>query len=107
MDDVPVVDGVAALVLRHRLTASHRCDRRGAEGAFEPVIKDAHTQAMANQPRWHGVKYQDEAARGRHRDHLLLEVGCMALREVPERGTLQIDIGPFSWAMPALLREGS
>lgn len=49
MDDVPVIDDMSALALRHWPPALQRHDRRDAEEAFEPVLEDAHTQAMANQ----------------------------------------------------------
>src|SRR5262245_35671543 len=63
------------------------------EEAFESVVEDAHAKAMTNQPRRHGVEYapQNEAARGRHRDHLLLKVGCTPPWQVSELGALQLD----------------
>lgn len=49
MDDVPVIHDMTALALGHRPTAPQRHDRRDAKEAFEPVVEDAHTQAMADQ----------------------------------------------------------
>ena len=77
MDDMAVVDDVAALALRHRLAAPQRGNRRRAEEAFEPVVVNADPQAMADQARRHGVEHapQEEAATGRDGDELFLEVG--------------------------------
>lgn len=70
VDHVPVVDDVAALVVRRRLAAPQCGHRRGAEKAFKPVVEDARTRMMADQPRWHGIEHapQDEAARSPRRD---------------------------------------
>ena len=64
-DDVPVVHHVSALVVRDGAAAPQGRHRRHAEEAFEPVVEDAHAQAMPDQSRGHGVEHapQDEAAR--------------------------------------------
>ena len=63
MDDVPVVDHLAALALRHRLAAPECDDVRRAEEAFEPIIVDAHPQTVADEARGHSAEYapEDEA----------------------------------------------
>ena len=80
MDDVPIIDNMAALIVRYRLAALQRDDWCGAQKTFEPIIKDAHTQAMTDQPRRYGIEYapQDEPARGSDRDDLFLKIGSAA-----------------------------
>lgn len=46
MDDVPVVDEMSAASFRDGTTAPQASDGRGAEEAFEPIVEDAHAQAM-------------------------------------------------------------
>ena len=90
---MPVVDDVSALAVREGTTPSERGDGRDAEEAFEPIVEDADAQAMPDQSRGHGVEHapQDEATRRRHWDHLLLEVGCTALRQGTQRRPFQCD----------------
>lgn len=77
VDDMAVVDDMAALAFRHGPAAPQRGDQHGAEEAIEPVVTDAHPRAMADQPRRHGVEHapQDEAAAGCGSNELFLEVG--------------------------------
>ena len=49
MNDVPIINDMPALAVRHRPTTSQRHDRRDAEEAFEPIVEDAHTETMTNQ----------------------------------------------------------
>ena len=46
MDDVPIIDNMAALIVRYRLAALQRDDWCGAQKTFKPIIKEAYTQAM-------------------------------------------------------------
>ena len=80
MDDVAVVDDVPALAESHALgrnpAAPQRQHQAAAEKAVQPVIIQAHPQAMADQPRGHGVEHalQHEGGAARDGDHRLLEV---------------------------------
>ncbi len=50
-DDMPVVDHMSALAVRDGAAAPQGRHRRHAEEAFEPVVEDAHAQAVPDQPR--------------------------------------------------------
>ena len=49
MNDVPIIDNMAALIVRYSLAALQRDDWCGAQKTFKPIIKDAYTQAMTDQ----------------------------------------------------------
>ena len=57
VDDVPVIDDVAVLAVGVRAAAAQRHQRRRAEKAFEPVVVEAHAQAMADQARGHRIEH--------------------------------------------------
>jgi hypothetical protein len=50
MDDVPIIDNMAPFIVRYSLAALQRDDWCGAQKTFKPIIKDAYTQAMTDQP---------------------------------------------------------
>lgn len=84
VDDVMVVNDMGALAAGlGRLAPAQRQDRRAAEEAFQPVIEEAHAQAVTDQAGRHGVEYlpQDEAAARHHPDGCFLVIGCAPLRQ--------------------------
>ena len=52
-----VIDDMAVLAAGMRSTAAHRHQRCRAEKAFEPIVVEAHSQAMADQPRRHRIEH--------------------------------------------------
>jgi hypothetical protein len=71
LSDCAASFGQIALTPGRRSSASSSSTRAvsidlcAAQEAFEPVVEDAHAQAMADQPRRHGVEHapQNESAR--------------------------------------------
>ena len=52
-----MIDNMATLIVRYSLAALQRDDWCGARKTFEPIIKDAHTQPMTDQPWRHSIEY--------------------------------------------------
>ena len=98
-----IIDDVAAFVGGRLPPAPQRHHRRRAEEAVEPVVVEMHAQAMADQPRGRRVEHptQDEAAAGRDRDDLLLEVGRAPLGQVVQSGALHLDPLAVVCVLPA------
>ena len=93
VDDVVVIDHMAALDVGHGPSSAQAGHRRGSEEAFEPVVEDANPQAVTDQPRRHGVEHapQREAARRGHGDRLFLVIRGATLGQRRQRGLLQRD----------------
>ena len=52
-----VIDHMAMLAAGMRPAAAQRHQRRRAKKAFEPIVVQAHAQAMANQARGHRIEH--------------------------------------------------
>ena len=82
VDDVPIVDHVAVFALQTGPAAYQRKHARAADEQLHPIIEEARSRTVADQPRWHGVEdfSQDKAARSTHIYQLLLVVGGAIVR---------------------------
>ena len=103
VNDVPVIDDVAALAAGVRAAARQRHQRRRAEKAFEPIVVETHPQAMADQPGRHRVEHllEAEAAAGRDRDDGLLVIGRPVHRQGLQGRALEIEALAVARVAPA------
>ena len=79
------------------------CSGFYTQEAFEPVIVEAHAQAMPDQPRGCGVEHavQHEAAAARDCHGLVFEVRCSPLGQLVEARHLQLDPAAVVRILPA------
>jgi hypothetical protein len=103
VDDVTVVDDMGALVMIGRATATQREQPGSTEKALQPVVVEAHAQAMADEPRGDRVEHlaQREAAARGHCHDRLFAIGGALWRPRPERRTLDLDQLAPSRIVPA------
>lgn len=88
-----MVDDLIMLAARVGATSRQRQQMRAADEDVEAIVKQTHTQPMADRAGGHGVEdfAQCEAAGARHGDDHLLEVGCAALGKCLQMRALDID----------------
>ena len=94
VDDVAIINDVSMLATgRLRPAAGEAEHVAGAEEALEPVIVEAHAQALTDQPGRHGIEHlaQDEAAGGCDLNEAFLVVDGAVDRQVLESSTFDID----------------
>jgi hypothetical protein len=93
VNDVAVIDDVAALAAGMRPAAAQRYQRRGAEKAFKPIVVKTHAQAVADQARGHRIEnlLEAEAAGRGNDDDRLLVIGRPARRQFFQGRTLEIE----------------
>jgi hypothetical protein len=85
---------MAVLALAARPSTGQRQDRGGAEEAVQTVVEEPDPQAMADQPRGHGIKdlAQREATGGGDADDGFLIIAGPIEGERPERAAFGLDL---------------
>ena len=93
VNDVAVIDDVAALAAGMRAAAAQRHQRCRTEEAFEPIVIETHAQTVADQPRRHRIEHllEAEAAGRGDGDDRLLVIGRPARRQRFQGRALEIE----------------
>ena len=85
VNDMTIIDDVAAFAAGMRAAAAQRHQLCRAEEAFEPIVVETHAKAMADQSRRHRIEHllEPEAAGRGDGDDRLLVIGRPARRQRP------------------------